>query len=276
MTRTVWFESSPRPFFVPKREPCHREVVDGLDVFEFRRRSRVAPYGLRMEARVANKKELEDRFSSALEIADDLDLVWTYVAGVPLFPRVLTMQLVKSPEGWRTNAARAKRDLPAGGDLYGKVRLVGRRRLSMELPSMPLKRALEAVKAYRKTDEVTRLLIGLHTGALKAPGSPTQLILLAKGLELARAILPGRRDIDRERALRDDELRSSLHHPLSWLYMIANRRLEIRHVVENPTAIRLHPTLTSSERKDFVHDGDVVIRGVIAERLGLEPVLVIE
>lgn len=270
MTRTVWFECSPRPFFGPKRKPCHREVVDGLDVFEFRRRSRVTPYCLRMEARVENQEELRERSRSALDLAGDLDLVWPYVAGAPLFPRVLTIQLVKAPSGWRTNADRIGRHLPwVGPGFHAKMRMAGGRRYWMTLPYMPLKPALEAVRAYRTSDAATRLLIDLHTRSLKEPGSDTELILLAKALELVRAVLPGRGDADKQKNLQA-EVQASLTHPFAWLYNIANNRLEVRHVVKDRTRLRLLDRLTSSERKDYRHDADAVLRGVITQRLGIE------
>jgi hypothetical protein len=151
--------------------------------------------------------------------------------------------------------------------------MAGGRRYWMTLPYMPLKRALEAVRAYRTSDAATRLLIDLHTRSLKEPGSDTQLILLAKALELVRAVLPGRKDADKQKALQA-EVQASLNQSLPWLYDIANNRLEVRHVVKDPTVLRLHDRLTSTERKDYRHDADAVLRGVITQRLGIELALV--
>lgn len=275
MARTVWFECKPRQIFVPKGLRCHKESFDGLTVSEFRRRSSVRPYSLRMEARVGTRAELGQLFGSALDLARDLDLVWTYVGGRPLFPVILTVELAKAPGGWKTNASEIRPRLPVGGTgLSANVRLVGGRLSWMTLPFMPLKPALQAVRAYRASDEVTRLLMDLHTRALKSPGSDTGLFLMAKALELVRKVLPGPHDPDREKAL-DEDVRSRLRRPFAWLWKIANSRMDVRHVVErHPAKLRLHPKLTTEERRDFLHDVDLVLRAVISKKLGVDLAIV--
>ena len=135
---------------------------------------------------------------------------------------------------------------------------------------MPLRDALSAVRAHLTANESTRLLLGLHSEAMAQPGSQSGLFLFAKALELARFMIPGRDDKARETAL-PLRARESLRQSLHWLYGIANRRLEIRHVVgEN----NLLPRLSRSERADFLHDADLVVRGVVERELGIQVAIV--
>ena len=271
MPERLVYECSPRPFSVPPRVPAYRERVSCLDVIEYRRRSKVRPYGLRMESQVTTKEEARHCHSEALRLASDLNAVWAYIAGVPLFPKRLVLQVVDSPNGWRTNFKKLESALPTAARFHGEVR-ISEGSYSLELPFMPLQRALAAVQAYHVASENVRVLMGLHFEALDQPGTQSGLFLLAKALELARGMLPGRDNKQRQAALPPDvraELRQSLH----WLYGIANHRLEIRHVIDKKNRSLL-PRLSAEERKDFVHDADIVIRGVIERELGIEAALV--
>jgi hypothetical protein len=139
------------------------------------------------------------------------------------------------------------------------------------MPYMPLRNALSAVRSYLTANENTRLLLDFHSEALALPGSQSGLFLFAKGLELARLMLPGRDDSARENAL-PLTARKSLRQSLHWLYGIANLRLEIGHVVNKSTLL---PRLNTSERADFLHDADLVIRGVVERELGI-PVAIVD
>jgi len=106
------------------------------------------------------------------------------------------------------------------------------------------------------------------------PGTESALFLFAKALELARVMLPGHDDKARQAALPLDA-RGSLRRSLHWLYEIANKRLGIRHVVGgNRKKKSLLPALTQSEHADFLHDSDLVIRGVVEREL-IIPVIVV-
>jgi hypothetical protein len=135
------------------------------------------------------------------------------------------------------------------------------------MPYMPLRNALSAVRSYHTADENTRLLLELHSEALALQGSQSGLFLFAKGLELAQLMLPGRNDPARQNAL-PLTARESLRQSFHWLYGVANQRLEIRHVVTKNKK-NLHPRLSLSERADFLHDADLVIRGVVERELGI-------
>jgi hypothetical protein len=116
-------------------------------------------------------------------------------------------------------------------------------------------------------------LIQLHLGAMGNLGTEAALLLSAKALEICRALLPGRNDNQKQKALQL-ELTNELRHSLHWLFGIANQRREVRHVVLDASSALLHPRLSAEERRDFDHDSELVIRGVIAQRLGLEPAIV--
>jgi hypothetical protein len=98
------------------------------------------------------------------------------------------------------------------------------------------------------------------------------MVFAAKGLELTRAMLPGRSPAAKERNL-PDAARTGMRHPLNWLYEIANRRLEVRHVIRDPARLELHQRLTSDERRDYRDDCDLVLRAVISERLQIPLVI---
>lgn len=229
-----------------------------------------------MEAEVSTLEEAEVCHKEALTLADDLDTMWIYVAGMPLFPTRTVLAIRESPNGWRTNLGSLRDSLPMTQTLRGRLRIVPGK-YGMQLPYMPLKRALAAVRRYRAADENSRELIDLHIDALRRQGSNAGLFLLAKALELARVMLPGNTDESRQRAL-PGQVISELNRDLHWMYGIANTRLEIRHVVDKKAARSnqraLLPKLDQAERNDFVHDADLVIRGVVERELGIEAAVI--
>jgi hypothetical protein len=270
MPEKLLYECSPRPFFVPPRVVGHRERFGRLDVIEYRRRSKVQPYGLRMESEVSTKEEAKSSHSEALQLARDLNNIWTYIAVVPLFPRRLFLKVADSPPGWRTNFRKLESTLPSGQRLHFKIAIGPTiSRYEIGLRFMPLQRALDAVRTYRAANENVRALIDLHVDAKNHLGSQSELFLLAKALELARFMLPGRTDPQHQAAL-PPAVRSELRQSVHWLFDIANHRLEIRHVVSRRTLL---PKLSPTERSDFVHDADLVIRGVVEKELGIEAVI---
>jgi hypothetical protein len=269
-SRTIWFETRPRPFKIPSRVRGYSEQLGPLLVSEHRRRSAGGPYVIRFQGTAHSREEVDALRSAAFTLADEIDHVWAYVAGVPLFPTVTTLSLPKAPTGWVTNADRAKPTLPITRAFIARVRL--RQTYLVTLPYLPLNRALTAVRSLRTADEVTRLLVDLHIASLRGRTGTTSMVFLAKALELIRALLPGRSDHERQRHLLPDaqaDLRRSLH----WLYGIANQRVEVRHVVRDPTRLELHAKLTPEERRDYQFEGDLVARAVISERLRIPLVL---
>lgn len=237
-----------------------------LTVTERRRRSRTHPYAIRFEKQARSRTEARALEAEAFALADDLDQIWAYVAGVPLFPRITTLTIARAPMGWKTNAVRIKRRLPSDGGYVVRERLISR--YLVTLPRPPLAAALDAVQAWRGADQVTKHLMGLHLASLREGTPSAAMIFLAKALELVRAILPGRTDEQRQRALPLD-IQQRLSRSLHWLYSIANQRQEVRHIVRDHSRLELHNTLTREEGRDYRFEGDLVVRAVIAGRLGI-------
>jgi hypothetical protein len=277
MVETLFYEYS-GPFFPPARLRGYQERVGNLDVIEHRRRNKVLPYGLRMECQVTTKEQAQRCDTEARQLARDLNTVWAYVALVTLFPKRFMIRLSKPPDGWRTNFKRIKSvrpikprsSLPISGPPGPPVGFtvnikINPGRYKVVLPYMPLQRALAAVQAYRTANQTTRFLMDLHFGAIDQLGTGAQLFLFAKALELARVMLPGRTDSQGEAAL-PPAGRAALRRSFHWLFDIANNRLEIRHVARGGSLL---PKLSPAESADFVHDADVVIRGVVERELGI-------
>jgi hypothetical protein len=93
----------------------------------------------------------------------------------------------------------------------------------------------------------------------------SQLILYAKGLDLARDMLPGHGNTAKQAAL-PAKVGAGLRRSLNWLGQMSNKRLETRHVFSEG---KLLPKLSHTEGSDFVHDANLVIRGVVENELGI-------
>ena len=111
MTETLFYQSA-APFFVPVGLHGFRGRVGNLDVSELRGRSKFLPYVLRMECQVSTKDQLGQYHREAWLLARDLNIVWSYVALVPLFPKRFTMEVVEAPDGWHTNLKKLKMTRP--------------------------------------------------------------------------------------------------------------------------------------------------------------------
>jgi hypothetical protein len=70
-----------------------------------------------IESVVENHSELENRNSEPVELAEELEMLWSYVWTTPLHvkTRGITFELIKPPKGWSTNKEeiRKKRGLPS-------------------------------------------------------------------------------------------------------------------------------------------------------------------
>jgi hypothetical protein len=162
------------PFFVPARLHGYRGRVGNLDVIELRRRSEAYPYVLRMECQVTTKKEEARKYNTeARQLASDLNIVWAYVALVPLFPKRLMMRLSGPPEGWRTNLKKLKvtrRIKPRPGASPGPpagftaTLTINKGHYKVTSTSLPLQSAIDAVRAYRSASAEARFLIDTHRG----------------------------------------------------------------------------------------------------------------
>lgn len=268
------FESAPQVYGIPSDCAPATVELDGwqvTEVYDRDSRADIAPglgeYHLLLDATPASLGEFWDKRESAFRIICDLDRAWIYVTGRPLAPRHLTLAVVDAPDGWHTNAAEVERAVRIrdGELVIGEASITSRHWLYA--PEFPLRAAIAALKALRSADSVTHALVDLHYEALKAGPGTCQLFLFAKALELVRALLLGHDDTAREQQL-PSQVRDELRQPLRWLFDIANNRIDVRHVVRRPVQPpELHSPLSASERGDFEHDADLVIRAVVAQSL---------
>jgi len=262
------------PFFVPGRLHGYRGRVGNLDVIELRRRSEFLPYVLRMGCQVTTKEQAGRYDAEARQLASDLNMVWAYVALVPLFPKRIMFHLSGSPDGWRTNFKKLKSTRPIkprpgaspgpAASFTVSVK-INKGKYKVTSDSLLLQRAIDAVRAYRTASSEMKFLIQIHFAAIDQLGMVSQLILYAKALDLVRDMLPGHGDSKKEAALPAD-VRSALRRSLAWLGEMSNKRLETRHVASSG---KLLPRLSATESVDFVHDADLVIRGVVEQELGI-------
>ncbi|MEK9136828.1 MAG: hypothetical protein AAB393_06865, partial [Bacteroidota bacterium] len=85
--------------------------------------------------------------------------------------------------------------------------------------------------------------------------------------EIIRAILPGETDAERQRKL-PAEIQARLAHGFHWFFDMANNRFNTRHAVRQGP--QLHPRMTVKEETEFLRQADLIIRGAISERLGID------
>ena len=140
-------------------------------------------------------------------------------------------------------------------------------------PQLPLRLALEARMRYKDLSEAFQLLAELHYEAHVTIGGLSKELGFARALELARSLMQGTTDKERQR-LMEPELADSMTRPLSWLYELSNRRLSTRHVVASIRSPDLLPRMSHAEHRDFVYNADTLIRGLISEALQL-PLIVV-
>jgi hypothetical protein len=282
LSETLRFESNVQCYRIPLEQRLYSEEIGKLRIFEeYIPRSPaeqqmpagVQNYRVIIEGSVSTRDEAWAVTRDAFQLASDVDRAWVYTCGRPLIPIHNELQFIDAPEGWQTNAkeidtalARAQGGLSASG-----VRIISRH--WMHLPRFPLAGALKVRNALNTASNATLALVQLHYGALKSGDSHAQLFLLAKGLELGEKLLPGKNHLEREKAIRTD-VQVSLHHSLNWLFDMSNNRFDLRHVVRDPKGPQLHPEMTDSERREFIEDGDLLIRTIICMQMGIEPFLV--
>jgi hypothetical protein len=277
MAETLFYEYR-GPFFVPARLHGYRGRVGNLDVIELRRRSKFLPYMLRMECRVTTKEQARQYDAEARQLASDLNIVWAYVALVPLFPKRIMIRLSGPPDGWRTNFKKLKSTRPikprpgsSPGPAVGfTVSLkINKGQYKVTSNVLLLRRAIDAVHAYRTASPEARFLMQMHFAAIDQLGVVSQLILYAKAFDLARDLLPGHGNSKKKAAL-PANVRSALRRSLAWLGKMSNKRLETRHVASKG---KLLPRMSPAEHADFVHGADLVIRAVVEKELGIAAIV---
>jgi hypothetical protein len=128
------------------------------------------------------------------------------------------------------------------------------------------------LKALEKSAEVTQQLCSYHFAALTTQETDMHFLLLAQGLEIARALLPGRSAADKENGL-PATVRKALSQPLNWLFEMSQQRRQTRHAIDKRTNVSLKPSLTHDEELSFVHDANLILQFVASSQLSIPLVL---
>lgn len=239
---------------------------------------RAGEYRVIIDTEIADQSELEKRNVDAVAIAQELEMLWPYVWTIPLHgqARGLTFRLIEPPDGWTTNKDEISRQLAVsnGETLLGDIRFT--KTQSMFSNAFPLERALRIRAQYQQAEPIMRSLIDFHYEALQSKSEHSSLFLLAKGLEITRAYLPGKTDKEKQISLPkevQEELKTSYHS----LFDLANSRKNTRHAIKSKLAgIELHPELIGTELEDFIHDCDLVIRAVVCDYFNEDVVITLK
>jgi hypothetical protein len=164
----------------------------------------------------------------------------------------VSCEIERQKGGWRTEAVHA-------APLH-----------SLRLPFLPLEKVLAVRESLLHASPEIEHLVELHIAAHKSELGA--LFFLAKGLELAGAFF-GRRRTARntglERELKAIGIAARLTRSVEWLFEIANTRFDVRHAVKPCSPVSLHPRMNDSERAEFRHNADLLLRGFICARLGV-------
>jgi len=280
--RLVWVRSKPILLIPPTDAKPHSRVLGDLYVSESvelldgsGHRKGAVLYSILIETKVCTLDDLHKRSSEAYDLAEDLKRVWTYICGEPIGVAYLQLVPVSVPDSWTTNVAEVQRQIENQVNrLRGEIHFESRR--YTYCTKLPLAAALDICEAYRNASEILRALIELHYLALTSERSEARLFFLAKGLEIARELIPGpsRDHAQKQRAL-PKEIQDDLHKSLHWLFETANGKVEVRHAVkpgQNPP--ELHPHISPEEQRWFEHDADSVIRAIVCMQLGRDPFVI--
>lgn len=271
----ITFLSKPQILVAPDTAQLHIADLDGLRVCDIAEPANAdglpegaRQYCVQIAKEVDTLEESLEAHRQADSLIADLERVWAYSAGLPLRPLRTYLEVHYALEGWTSNVEEVQNAIRAQKQgITGTVRIVSRH--WMHAPHFPLRLALEAVVAFRNAQPVVRSRVELHFSALTSARVDGRLFFFAKALELVRALLPGA-DVRAKSAGLHPEIQGELVRPFSWLYDMSNHRFDVRHVVRDPQGPDLHPLMTPEELRDFEHDADLVIRGVIAQHLAIE------
>lgn len=256
----------------------HRQKIDGWDVSETYLQesaegapSGVGSYRIIFEAHPTTSDEALKLYEAGVELAELLEKLWLYVATTPLSgPRfMLVLVPLAPPKSWVTNYEDVYRNLTAreSGIHFGHFEICPR---FWSYPlDFPLRDILTVREKYLTADEATKTLIDLHFNAHLASGLHAKEVALARALELFAVLLPAHSDAEKEAQLPAD-VRNALTRRLSWLYELSNRRFNTRHVVSRQNKPALLPPMTRDEHVAFVENADVLLRGILSYRLGVQ------
>lgn len=265
----------PRIYVLPEDGRPYDGQVDGFRVYET-----VEPcddsgapedavsYRIVAEKEVSSRDEALSVGGVVFDLAADLDRLWIYVTGEPLFYLRTSLEIVDAPDHWESNYNEVHdalyREEP-GPTLLGETKIS--QTSWRGFPYYPLEKALRLRPALENADDRLSHLVTLHHEALTTRGVHARLLMFAKAIELVDAMIDGAR-ADKEDYL-PKATGEDLRRRFKWLWKIANGRIDTRHVVARETG-ELHPELTTEDREDFLHDADLVIRDVVCTRLGTD------
>jgi hypothetical protein len=279
---TLTFQTKPRLYACPPEEEPHEAQVGPFRVterFTLRPGEQDPPglgdYIVLAEGAVRYREDVTHLWNFIHDFAEELDRCWIYSMAQPLFPVVLRVHSLTVPRGWESNLDEIDEDaLPWKGDGAWLEFLPDTRKLWTETPVLPLRRALETRERYLKASGPLQTLIRLHHLGLTNPGSEGGLFFLAKALEIARSLIPGRQNRDKEANLFADA-DVGLRQSFDWLFEVANTRMDVRHAVRRDRPGELHPRLKGGERTEFCADADLLLRTLVCKRFDL-PLLITE
>jgi len=233
-------------------------------------------YQLTIETEVNDTKEIQSKHFEIQTVIQELDRAWMYACGHPLNKKVLSFvgPYLDFPDGniggWTSNYREAEKELNKGKAhiVIGPSRTISH----SVLPYWPLKTAITVRDARASAREDILTLIDLHFFAHKVEDSYSSFLFLAKAMELAQALLPGKTDDKKEKSL-PDEIRSKLKTSLHNIMGLANTRYEMRHIVKEKQNCTLHERMNSFEINAYRHDADMLIRFVVCQKLAI-PVMI--
>jgi hypothetical protein len=225
----------------------------------------VGEYTLSIERTVKSSDELLTISAEVGGFVADLDKFWIYAAGEPLNPIVKRVSLERRIAGWSHNELQV-RDYLVRNCRQMLAVVDSRDQHWVVMPHFPLVPALRARAAYQAATPSGQALVDLHYSALKSSYGEGRLFGLAKALELAREILPGKSDTTKQQVL-NSLIAGNLHHSLHWLMDMANNRYHTRHAVQKGLTVQLKPKMTGEEIADFEHDANLIIRGTVHREL---------
>jgi hypothetical protein len=238
--------------------------------------SGLGSYVVIIEAKVADETEFLVFQDDAFSLAQCLDWLWTYATGIPLSvnykgPAIHAYECLQPPKGWTSNLDEVNAQLKAKSKRSISV-LSSKNTMWQWLPRLPLETVLRGRQKFLAASDPIHSLIEHHYDAQTSTDSHTRLFSLSKGLEIVRAMLPGKNDKAKGAGL-NPEVVKSLKLGFGELFNIANNRREIRHIIKDSASKALHPRMSQQENDSFNHDADVIIRTVVAEKLDLPIIL---
>jgi hypothetical protein len=228
----------------------------------------VREYTLSIERTIKSSDELLTASSDVRTFLSDLDKFWIYATGEPLNPMVKRVSLERGIAGWSHNEVQVRDYLVRNCHQILAVLADSRDQHWVVMRDFPLLPALRARRAYKSATPSVQALVDLHYSALKSSYGEGRLFGLAKALELARHILPGKDGATKQQVLAD-LIGRNLRHSLDWLKQMGNDRYHTRHAVQKGPTVQLKPKMTGEEIGDFEHDADLILRATVFRELKL-------